>query len=157
MKKPKTKQEAIEYFDSLPIEVRSKVISNLTDDISSTLAATLSNTNIPESVIMQAWMTAPYYLYATSQVQQKFSGPNNHKISDETCSVVADRLSYMNVILQALWAAFVDHETFGRNSTTKLTMTNTDGSEASISINNFIVDAETYTMPQDDSLKVTFE
>lgn len=157
MKKPRNKQEAVEYFDSLPIEIRSKVISNLTDDISSSLAATLSQTDIPESVILQSWMTAPYYLYATTQVQQKFSGSNNHKISDETCSVVADRLSYINVVLQALWAAFVDHETFGRNPTTKLTMTNADGTEATICINNFIVDAETFTMPQDDSLKVTFE
>lgn len=157
MKKPKNKQEALEYFDSLPVEVRSNIVSNLTHDLASSFAETLSNTNIPESVIMQAWMSAPYYLYATSQAQQKFSGPNNRKISDETYSVVADRLSYINVLLQALWAAFVDYETFGRNSTTKLTMTNADGTEASISINNFIVDAETYTMPQDDSLKVTFE
>lgn len=157
MKKPKNRQKAIDYFDSLPVEVRSDVVSNLTDDLASSFAETLSNTDIPESVITQAWMSAPYYLCATSQAQQKFSGPNNRKISDETYSIVAGRLSYMNLLLQALWVAFVDHETFGRNSTTKLTMTNADGTEASISINNFIVDAETYTMPQGGSLKVTFE
>jgi len=63
----------------------------------------------------------------------------------------------MNVLLQALWAAFVDHEEFGRNPSVKLTLTNTDGTEATIKIDNLIVDVETYSIPKDNSLKVTFE
>lgn len=142
-------------------EMKSAILSELADSLKTRFLNLLDRTSdeLPQSTVCQAWMIVPYLLIAETEILKSSPASKNSLCppSEETLAILRDRVSYMNVVTQTLFAAFVDEGAVGRNPSMTLTLTNADGSLATIKVNNLIVDAETYTFPKDDTLKVTFE
>lgn len=149
-------------YNAMSVQMKSAILSDLADTLKKSFLDLLNETHheIPQSTVCQAWMIVPYLLIAEKEML--LSSPAGTIVigqppSEETLAIFRDRVSYMNVVTQTLFAAFVDEGAVGRNPSMTLTLTNADGSLATIKVNNLIVDAETYTFPKDETLKVTFE
>lgn len=148
-------------YNAMSAEMKSAILSELADSLKTRFLNLLDRTHheLPQSTVCQAWMIVPYLLIAETEILKSSPASKNSLCppSEETLAILRDRVSYMNVVTQTLFAAFVDEGAVGRNPSMTLTLTNADGSLATIKVNNLIVDAETYTFPKDDTLKVTFE
>jgi hypothetical protein len=148
-------------YNAMSAEMKSAILSELADSLKTKFLNLLDRTHdeLPQSTVCQAWMIVPYLLIAETEMLNSSPAGKNLLCppSEETLAILRDRVSYMNVVTQMLFTAFVDEGAVGRNPSMTLTLTNADGSLATIKVNNLIVDAETYTFPKDDTLKVTFE
>lgn len=153
--------KVLQAYNAMTVQMKSAILSELADSLKTRFLDLLDRTyhELPQSTVCQAWMIVPYLLLAETEMVKSSPASKNPLCppSEETLAVFRDRVSYMNVVTQTLFTAFADEKTVGRNPSMTLTLTNADGSLATIKVNNLIVDSETYTFPNDDSLKVTFE